>query len=594
MKSTKGSGFLRLLSERVIGERSFSLATFLIVVLPASFLSVVADPSTNSTYLITWIAVVCAAGVISGVFFIAYGRIVFPLVRGTSRIFFTFLGYALTGFIRGGLLGVLGLASGIVTEVNWQFRLGGGSLVAIVLLPVAATLINDVYRYRTHLNELTASQKRLSELTVNAQAELDAERVNLLESIHSRISDAVKTISQNAGPGQSVESYRSLVTNLLSVAETVVRPLSRQILEGTQRQDIPQQEASLSKTSVTSWLKASTLSQPFRPLPVTLIWAVIGASTITSLKPGFPGVLSYPLFVLSTGLILYFAKRLISPRLPSLSIPARVMAITGGYVVAGIIPAILSWLPLAELQRAGFGSLRLTLLVLDPLATFFMCVTLALLAGLKTERDKILSQLEKTNMNLQWKLASLRGLLRAQRMELSRSVHGDVQSVFIAVALKLQTAIAAGNVSETVLEEIRTELDALTNFTVGAKEYPSIEKAVEELRQLWGDSLSIELSLDEAAQKATQEHDVLRAMLIDVCSEAVTNAVKHGSAQRVRISLSANASTLTVSVFNDGAQLNLERVSGEGFRLINEVAISSTLVNTDEGVMLTLQLPIPG
>lgn len=580
------------LTQRACGPYAYSLQTYLVVVIPATLLAIFADPARSDLFLPAWAAVVISAAVIASLFFVVFGRVVFTPLTGAKKTVAAILGFIVTGIIRGGLIGFLGLVSGVAPEVNWQFRFVGGALLALLLFPIASTLVNDFYSYRANLNELTRSQERLKRLTLNAQSELDAERAAMLESINERLSMAVKEISHEATPGQSIESYRALVTNLLSVAETVVKPLSQQLLRGVNRNNLDIVPNNISRTNLRSIFNAATLAEPIRPLPVTLIWAIIGFSTISSLKPGFPGLLGYPLFVLSTFLFLWLARAFVSPLLTRLNIALRTMVISLVFLVAAIVPAILSWIPLADLQREGFSSLSVTLLILDPIATFIMCVVLALLAGLRSERQKVLGDIEKTNRDLQWRLASIRGLLRAQRMELSRSVHGDVQSLFIAVALKLQTAIAAGKVSEEVLREAREELESLTSFTVGAKQYPTFDKAIDELRMLWGDAVSISTKVDPKAAKHTAKNDILRAMLVDVCAEAVTNAIKHGKAKKVDIHVTEADTSVNLTVLNDGLPLQKTRTPGEGSKLIEEVAVEYSIHNTSRGVLLEANLPI--
>ena len=580
------------LRQRVFGQYSFSLQTFLIVVVPATILTVIADPAVTNKGVLAWTMVVISASVISGVFFATYGKVVFPLGSDRYGWVIGFIGYAVTGALRGGLIGLLSQWSGVVDTVNWQFRLGGGALIGAVLLPVAAVFVSDFYSFRSSLSELVAGRKRLAELTESAQAELDAERVSMLESINSKLTSAVDEISSQASPGQSVDTYRALVNNMLAVAETIVRPLSRQLLSGSGSALKKSPANSVQRGSFAELISAASLTQPFRPLPVSLIWAVIGASTMSALKPGFPEVLAYPLFVVMTGVMLWLGKVLIKPLLPNLSVRPRIFVILSWFIVVAVVPAVVSWIPLSNTRREGFSSLALTLLVLDPVATFLMCVILATIFGLRIERERILSENNLINEELRWKLASLRGLLRAQRQELSRTVHGDIQTVFIAVALKLQSAIASGDVEPQVLQEIKQELSSVVNFTIGAKEYPPLERAIDELRSLWGDSISISFTADPEALDVSKADDVLRATTIDVITEAVTNAVKHGSASQVSVAISRRGDTIDLTVQNNGKPLPKNMIQGAGSELIAEVAVNYSLTNTKSGVVLTAVLPL--
>ena len=148
------------LYERVFTDRAFSITTFLVVAIPVGVLAVVADPAMTSDDFFTWFGVVTVSTLLAGLFFGIYGALIYNLSKGIWRIVFGFLGFAITGSIRGGLLGFIGLETGALEEVNWQFRFVGGAVVATVLLPLAAILFNDFAAYSSRFSELTQIKKQ--------------------------------------------------------------------------------------------------------------------------------------------------------------------------------------------------------------------------------------------------------------------------------------------------------------------------------------------------------------------------------------------------------------------------------------------------
>jgi len=581
-----------LLHERVFTDRAFSITTYLAVAIPAGVLKVVADPAMASNDFFTWFGVVTVSTLLAGLIFGVYGALIFNLSKGITRIVLGFFGFAITGALRGGLLGLIGLETGVLDEVNWQFRFVGGAAVAIALFPLAAIVVNDFAAYSSRFSELTQIQKQLATLRTNIQVELDSKRALLEEGVNNRLKEVVGSLSTEAQQGKSAIEFQQLAKSLQSAVESVVRPMSMELLAEDSAIDNFVSYQALRRVNFKSWLESTTVAKPFAPGPVALIWSLIGASTISALRPGFPGVLAFPLFVLSTWALLLIGQRWIAPHLPRFSQTFRIYIVLGWYVIASLIPAALSWLPLANIDRPGFASLKTTLLVLDPIANIILCFTLALLAGLNAERTRVLNEIVDANQNLRWELASLQGQLQIHRKQLARSIHNDVQAVFIASAMKLQNAINNGEVSQSLISEITLSLREIEVVYSDKKQVPSLTNAMDDLKSFWGNGVSINCSFDSATEKILTENEILRATLIDVCSEAVINAVKHASATKIEITLFRDESVLNVNVLNNGESIRPEIIEGSGMQMTKEVSVAHELRKVENGTLLSVSLPI--
>ena len=592
MNSVKKKSNNNFLHERIFTERAFSVTTYLTVGIPAGILAVVADPAMASNDFFTWFGVVTVSTFLAGLFFGVFGSLLFKRSKGITRIVLGFFGFAITGALRGGLLGFIGLETGALDEVNWQFRFVGGAVVATVLFPLAAILFNDFVAYSSRFSELTQIQKQLATLRTNIQVELDSKRTLLEAGINDRLTEVIDSLSSEALQGKSADEFKQLTKSLQSAVESVLRPMSKELLaEDSAIENFVYDQAS-HRVNFKSWLESTTVAKPFAPWPVALIWSVIGASTISALRPGFPGVLAFPLFVLSTLALLLVAQRWIAPNLPRLSQTFRIYIILGWYVIASVIPAALSWPPLANIDRPGFASLKTTLLVLDPIANLILCITLALLAGLNAERTRVLNEIVDVNQNLRWELASLQGQLQIHRKQLARSIHNDVQAVFIASAMKLQNAINNGEVSQSLISEIALSLREIEVVYSDKKQVPSLTKAMDDLKSFWGNGVSINCDFDPSTEKLLIENEILRTTLIEVCSEAVINAVKHARATEIDINLSPDESVLNVNVLNNGEPLRTQFVEGSGLQMTKEVSVTCEIRQASNGTLLTVALPI--
>ena len=592
MNSVSAESKLSFLMERVFTERAFSLRTFLSFAIPAGVLGVVADPAMSSNNFFVWFGVVAVSTLLAGSFFWIFGLLAYERSKGIWRMILGFFGFATTGALRGGLLGFIGLQTGALEEVNWQFRFVGGAILATVVFTLAAIIANDLHAYSSRFAELTQIQKQLAILRANAQIELESKRALLETGINNRLTEVVDALSTQAQHGKSALEFKQLANSLQLAVESVVRPMSKELLAEDVILEEQTAEVLRQRVNLRSWLGAATVSKPFRPWPVSLMWTVIGASTISALRPGFPGVLALPLFILSTWALLFVGDRWITPHLPRFRQAVRLCIILGWYVIASVIPAILSWLPLAKIERTGFASLKTTLLVLDPLANIILCISLALLAGLGAERIRVLNEIAYVNRNLRWELASIQGQLQIYRKQLARSIHNDVQAVFIASAMKLQNALNTDGVNQDLISEITQNLQEIGIVYRDNKKVPSLSEALAELKSFWGNGVSIQCDFDSSTEELLIENEILRTTLIEVCSEAVINAVKHASATQIDIKLSHNESVLELSVLNNGKPLRSEFNEGSGLQMTRELSVVSEIQQVTDGTLLFVALPI--
>ena len=592
MNSVSAEPKTPFLKEQVFTERAFSLRTFLSFAIPAGALGVVADPAMSSNNFFVWFGVVAVSTLLAGLFFWIFGLLAYKPSKGIWRMILGIFGFAITGALRGGLLGFIGLQTGALEEVNWQFRFVGGAILATVVFTLAAIIANDLHAYSSRFTELTQIQKQLAILRANAQVELESKRALLEAGINNRLTQVVDALSTQAQHGKSDLEFKQLAKSLQLAVDSVVRPMSKELLA----EDVILEEQSADvvrqRVNFRSWLGMAMVSKPFRPWPVSLMWTVIGASTISALRPGFPGVLALPLFIVSTWALLFVADRWITPHLPRFRQAVRLCIILGWYVIASVIPAILSWLPLAKIERPGFASLKTTLLVLDPLANIILCISLALLAGLGAERIRVLDEIADVNRNLRWELASIQGQLQIYRKQLARSIHNDVQAVFIASAMKLQNALNTDGVNQDLISEITQNLQEIEIVYRDNKKVPSLSWALAELKSFWGTGVSIQCEFDSLTEELLIENEILRTTLIDVCSEAVINAVKHASATQIDIKLSRNESVLELSVLNNGKPLRSKFNEGSGLQMTRELSVVSEIRQVSDGTLLFVALPI--
>lgn len=210
------------------------------------------------------------------------------------------------------------------------------------------------------------------------------------------------------------------------------------------------------------------------------------------------------------------------------------------------------------------------------------------------------------------KYARLRELSIAdERARLARDLHDSVTQTLFSLTLSAEaaTTLAEGandarlteqlervrSLSATALDELRTLVDTLRSADLTREGLPTaLRKRVELLRRVH--DVRIDLRLDSRHRLSTPsvETEVLR-----VASEALSNALRHAEATRVRVDLTGAGGVLRLSVTDDGIGFDLAetlRMSGRlGLESMRErvEALGGTLrIQTAPGDGTTVTLEV--
>jgi signal transduction histidine kinase len=169
-------------------------------------------------------------------------------------------------------------------------------------------------------------------------------------------------------------------------------------------------------------------------------------------------------------------------------------------------------------------------------------------------------------------------------------LHGSIQSTLQSVAARLSKL---KNPTDKALEEALQQVrEAFTK--VDQEDYLAgkcLEQLLDELVLLWEGALDVQVTMTDRAKLDLDEDQAAARCVLEVCREAVTNAVKHGSAEQVKLTISDGEGFVRIQAVNDGINLTKE-LAGQGITLFKEVAHTFSLKDSEAGVVLDLQLPL--
>jgi glucose-6-phosphate-specific signal transduction histidine kinase len=173
---------------------------------------------------------------------------------------------------------------------------------------------------------------------------------------------------------------------------------------------------------------------------------------------------------------------------------------------------------------------------------------------------------------------------------LATELHGSVQATLHATALQL-SKIDQPSISD--LEKVRDAVDKAIS-RLGQTAYLEGEKfsqVIQDIADVWEGTCKIEYLIQPVAQSALDQQQSLARSTIEVLREAITNAIKHGKAKYIKVSITKNGQLIDLIVDNDGSEL-VTGQQGLGTSVIAELTHSHKLYKTRDGVRFTAAIAL--
>ena len=493
------------------------------------------------------------------------------------RVTSTFQWVALLGVIvgsatlRGVVYAEVAVMLGIAAEVNLLPRIFSSVTTLVLLLTIVTLMYGLVIESAKQRRQLKSIRKRIVDLEAQQmhQREMNAE---LLQSTLTRLEKSLRPDLLDT-PERTLSALRSSI-------DEVIRPITQTLNSQAQ---LLNRGVVLSAKPVNwkKFLREMMDSQSLSPAVGVTIFALWISLPMTRVFPipealGVVIILSSALLLLTRGLQLiagrYFSKKrnYFSPLILVLS------SLLGVALVSFVMPV---WMD----GRFEFG------LFTAYVISGFISIGLRLALRKSKETSEIIS---KANADLDWTLARTNEIQLFNDRVISATLHGKAQAALAAAALRLQQAVRDGSKIENAAELARQEAKRVLG--VVTKVEPVIEplaEALRELTQLWQGVCDI--SWDESDPVLTQiDNDPVCARLCaEIIVELCTNAIKHGNAKSIGISLThVNKRVMSVTVSNAGDGLKNES-GGFGSRLLEQSCLSWDALDTEGLTQVTVMVP---
>lgn len=448
---------------------------------------------------------------------------------------------ALAGAVRGWVL-QWWLVTWGMSATGWdgyRYRVLGAVIAVVTFTVLGAMVKMGVDNHRRRVAELQATQESLTMVLRQAEGQAQSDQGTALVDVTSYLKEQLDQVA--------VSSPDVAVKSLDYIAEAVVRPLSHE-LAATVPSWRPPEPSSLKRTVSLSQVLADIASPAYiNPLGPAVVWLIVTPQSSDTLGWG-RAILMH---VTASGLL--FAGLSLLRRLPAGAVPGK---------TAPVRLAALGLLMMLVCVPAGISSWLFSPPPVKGVYAVYMIVVMPAVALLFSVWGATRAQQRAMDANLQalvdqtaWWVARTRLVLWWQNGALARAMHGPVQSVIHAAAHRLRVATQSGDGNPQLVRKTLAEVSNALASAVMAERVPGrLQEELTEMAAVWMPLVTIQVEVNESSAVLIDSDPVGAEITADVAAEAISNAVRHGGARFVSVTVEVfEARDVLLVVTDDGA-----------------------------------------
>jgi signal transduction histidine kinase len=445
--------------------------------------------------------------------------------------------------------------------------------ISTVTLIGVAVVIDGYRQHEVTILRLETLRNNIYELRSAQEVSSQELQRELLKDVRQKIDNEISKIQVSNSGNPEETSAR-----LRQVADSVIRPLSHELLFNEAITQIPKREAEFQIPRFFSLQDIVARAQPSNiflvPISLELLITPFLLAQYDARIALLNIVLSTPCLVASNLLI----KRFWPTKNLSLQRASRLIF---AYWLAGGLCALPIYL-VSKLAYWGF-----------PLywgnSFFFLMFTMLFISNqtLITRRDAIQEELTDAVQSEARETSKLRGRVSKLRNEIGKFLHSRVQGELIAAAIELSLRhdVDPSEVNQRIQRLTSERMEEILTPTV----FASAEEELTQLVELWSSALDVKIEASSNVWNTIERRSDWKVALIDLISEGLTNAVKHSSGRTVDIKLIESIGTLEMRLISEGS-LGRSMKPGGGIAPLKSIFNQIKLEELDGAVHLVAQL----
>lgn len=458
-----------------------------------------------------------------------------------------------------------------------------GALQGVAVLGLIAAWVNTRRRAREIHTQLRQVRSKIAQMR-----EWDLVRTD--ELLHGLLDEVtLRVLAQSPTEGADEEKRTDTARVLREVAEEFVRPLSHQVGQDWTAVTPPRRTQSQAKGPVPATRQSSRLSilgmdlaaalQPANPVVVTAVMVLLALGTLVRLR----GLGTALLIVATAAPVLYAGAWLVRRvmRRPSQRPAWRFIALPLCYLLTALGSVVSNAVATSILTADMFWSTN----------TIFTFTFIGVIASLvstvsfieRRDEARLASSIAEESRALE--AASIR--LQALRIACAQYLHSSVQGELVAAAMSLGRAGTEPD-ARHALERAFARMERQIEDVARRESRPS-RTQVTELLNFWVAAIDLTVDIDPACWSWLDRQPRQVETLTQIMSEALINAVRHGSPGPVCVALAHSASALRLTVSNPGS-LRASGTAGLGLGTVATMTTSWSLSEAHGTVTLAAEI----
>ena len=455
---------------------------------------------------------------------------------------------ALACFIAAGITRSLTAGAVLVAFLGSEsarpgFRIAAGVVIGLVVFVPTTIIVASWRDYRQRRADLLARRSQLTEAAGLLVADIAERDRAVVDRVRSELDEVLEV----ADPGPGLQRWSA----------DVLRPLSHQLAAATPEWVPP--EVAPERIRFRDVLRRAVAGSPLLPVTTSVTVAVIAFLAVL-LAFGWLATLLFTAGVIAGGsALLWLANRLLGHTRRWAFAPRALLVVASLALTGLIIGSTAQWLLPAQ---------DTTFLLIPASAALFVAfgTGFALARALSAELRDTLEDLQEVDTQLAWQVARLRLVQWAQGSRFARALHGPVQG---SVAVAVERLRESPEDQDGILTELRSSLmRALDSNDVA----PSWAEGVDRLQRSWAGVCAVTVTARSECARRLDADPVCREMALEIVTEAVSNAVRHGGATQVRADMVCEGDR-TRLVVHDNGHGGARGVPGLGTRVLDSCTL---------------------
>lgn len=574
--------------DRLGGRYAVTLPAWIFTLIGGSVAAFAWIPGDLNDRPLEWVALSIIAQLIVGVVLLAARMTYLSARPRPSRTLALIVTLLVAGWLRGAFLSWAGQRAGLVEDGYIIERAAGTAIAFTVWFCLATLIVDDHRRYRIAVAQLRAATAREQMLAEQATDVIGTFRATVV----AETQDAIRAGLQSASAVSSDPAIAA--ASLHRTVDEVIRPISRELevrAIGDAAILADATEASTdSRVPLRTYVAGTFTARPFAPLVTP---AVVIATPLVVIMHVLGPVIG-ALIVLSSGVLvgvlLFLIQRPVMRAIPHWSTAHSAGVVIASWLGVTALVALFIGLvaPLCGYPASGWwvngvpSAATASVFGLLELAVTTM-VAAAVEGSVEQQHRSTQKQLHTTLQSVEWAAARLRQRAWSEQRSFGRLLHGTVQAMMVSAAIRMsdQTPQEAEETIETLTTHLR--------YALGQGSQVPWRQEVSNLQEMWSGAIDLSITITPETQAALDLDALAGNSLFQVMSEAVTNAVRHGDADTVRITVEAQDDCVVVTVMNDGNPIAPPGSEGMGSRIFDANCIDWDL-RVDRVTSLTARI----